>query len=293
MASDRAAHVAGLKDFQRRTVEYVFRRMHGDPDPARRFLVADEVGLGKTLVARGLIAMIVDHLKAKGAQRIDVVYICSNADIARQNVNRLNISGLSAFEQSTRLTLLPLSVRGLRDNALNFISFTPATTFDHGHRTGMKKERQLLYQMLHPRVDVSRKGLLRLLQGNAGSGWFKDAESPLSFDNGIADTFFQAVRAASDIDKELAELCAFLHDGRHVPRAEEKTRCLRLIGGLRRLLAKSCLDALEPDLVILDEFQRFKDLFDDPETNPVAELARELFCYPNPDLRVLLLSATP
>lgn len=45
--------------------------------------------------------------------------------------------------------------------------------------------------------------------------------------------------------------------------------------------------------VILDEFQRFKDLFDDPETNPVAELARELFCYPNPDLRVLLLSATP
>ena len=43
----------GLKDFQRRTVDYVFERFYGDR-PTRRFLVADEVGLGKTLVARAL-----------------------------------------------------------------------------------------------------------------------------------------------------------------------------------------------------------------------------------------------
>jgi len=39
----------GLKDFQGRTVDYVFDRMYGDSKPARRFLIADEVGLGKTL----------------------------------------------------------------------------------------------------------------------------------------------------------------------------------------------------------------------------------------------------
>ena len=31
----------GLKDFQRDTVEYVFKRMYRDNPPARRFLVAD------------------------------------------------------------------------------------------------------------------------------------------------------------------------------------------------------------------------------------------------------------
>ena len=51
-----------LKDFQRDTVDYVFDRLYGADDAVRRFLVADEVGLGKTLVARGVIAMALEHL---------------------------------------------------------------------------------------------------------------------------------------------------------------------------------------------------------------------------------------
>mgnify|MGYP001311569613 CR=1 FL=1 len=54
--------LAGLKDFQLATVEHVFRRLYADADSTRRFLVADEVGLGKTLVARGVIAKSIDHL---------------------------------------------------------------------------------------------------------------------------------------------------------------------------------------------------------------------------------------
>ena len=42
-------------------------------------------GLGKTLVARGVIARTIDHLWEE-VPRIDVIYICSNADIARQNI---------------------------------------------------------------------------------------------------------------------------------------------------------------------------------------------------------------
>ena len=57
----------------------------GTDDPTRRFLVADEVGLGKTLVARGVIAKTIDHLW-ETVDRIDVVYICSNGQIARQNL---------------------------------------------------------------------------------------------------------------------------------------------------------------------------------------------------------------
>jgi hypothetical protein len=58
---------------------------------------------------------------------------------------------------------------------------------------------------------------------------------------------------------------------------------------LRQRLARVCLDALEPDLVVLDEFQRFRNLLRDDD--PTADLAKALFQYP--DVRVLLLSATP
>jgi len=102
-----------LKDFQRDTVEYVFRRLYVDADSVRRFLIADEVGLGKTLVARGLIAKAIEHLWDR-SQRIDIVYVCSNTDIARQNINRLNVTGRDDFTLSSRITLLPITVEGLQ-----------------------------------------------------------------------------------------------------------------------------------------------------------------------------------
>jgi hypothetical protein len=37
-----APALAGLKDFQRKTVEYVFKRLYGD-DPTSRFLIAVSV----------------------------------------------------------------------------------------------------------------------------------------------------------------------------------------------------------------------------------------------------------
>src|SRR5262245_12371203 len=99
-----------LSDFQQATVEYVFHRLYVDDDYARRFLIADEVGLGKTLVARGVIARAIEHLQKLNVARIDVIYICSNADIARQNINRLRLPGLENFTRASRITLLPTEV---------------------------------------------------------------------------------------------------------------------------------------------------------------------------------------
>ena len=64
-----------------------------------------------------------------------------------------------------------------------------------------------------------------------------------------------------------------------------------IVGGLRRMLARAAVEALEPDLVILDEFQRFRDLLDLKTGGEAAELAHEFFNQS--DARVLLLSATP
>src|SRR6185503_21174177 len=93
---DPIAILRQLKDFQRRTAEYAFKRMYGGDDQTNRVLVADEVGLGKTLVAKGIIALVVNELWETN-RRLDVVYICSNAAIARQNINRLNITGTEDF----------------------------------------------------------------------------------------------------------------------------------------------------------------------------------------------------
>ena len=49
----------------------MFARLYTDPDPTTRFLVADEVGLGKTLVARGVIAKALEYLRDR-VERIDV-----------------------------------------------------------------------------------------------------------------------------------------------------------------------------------------------------------------------------
>lgn len=101
----------GLKDFQRDTVDYVFSRLYTDADSTRRFLVADEVGLGKTLVARGIIAKAIEHLW-RDVPRIDILYICSNSNIANQNIGKLNIlKNESPF--ATRISLMPLKIKNL------------------------------------------------------------------------------------------------------------------------------------------------------------------------------------
>ena len=95
-----------LTDFQRNTVEHVIDRFYG-PNPTDRFLVADETGLGKTIVARGVIARTIEELQHNDAvDRIDVVYVCSNQDLAHQNLRKLNVTGDEHHGIASRLTLL-------------------------------------------------------------------------------------------------------------------------------------------------------------------------------------------
>ena len=72
---------------------------------------------------------------------------------------------------------------------------------------------------------------------------------------------------------------------------EVEARSGPLIAQFRTELARASVHALEPDLIILDEFQRFRELLDRSNGSEAAELAHALFEFGN--AKVLLLSATP
>lgn len=295
---DTAAILGGLKDFQLRTVDYVFRRLYLDTPPARRFLIADEVGLGKTLVARGLIARAIEHLKDH-VRRIDIVYICSNAEIARQNINRLNVTGKSDFTFASRITLLPLHLHSLEQSRINFISFTPATSFDLKSAFGIGEERALLYRLLEHAWDLAHTpGAIDVLRGPMGRGnfwWAIGGITPDDIEPSLAAAYVDVVIARPQLlerFRQVAQAFAVAGEDGFVPEQDRQQRRW-LIGELRSLLASTCLRKVEPDLIILDEFQRFKQLLDaDDET---TRLAKQLFDYSDHDshARVVLLSATP
>lgn len=308
---DAAAVLDRLKGFQRDTVEYAFQRLFLDEDSSHRFLVADEVGLGKTLVARGVVAKTIEHLHDRVA-RIDVIYICSNANIARQNMNRLNVLQRDTTGIASRITLLPLFVRDLDAHKVNLIGLTPSTSFEMTEGTGVMKERLLVYWLLREAWDFGRStGPKNLFQVGAGKQRFRSALKafPTSgpdggppYDRSIAQAFVEQLEASIAEDRRLGrpDLRSRFEELREVfgyarTRVPKQDRRLRdaFIGDLRTLLARTCLAILEPDLVILDEFQRFRDLLDGD--HPAARLAQDLFRFADGSnrVRVLLLSATP
>lgn len=290
--------LAPLKAFQRRTVDYVFDRLYGEDDPVRHFLVADEVGLGKTMVARGVIARMIEHLW-DSTKRIDILYICSNQAIAAQNLNRLNVLGRRELALPTRMTLVPLQLRGqvgLDANKVNFISLTPGTTFDLRSATGITEERALLNHLLRDMVSRPR-GLHNMLQVTAGVDGWNRAVDNLTLDGidlRIVDRFRRDVQSDNGLFDELERVCELFPRRRDAYPWEMTQPRNSLVARLRAKLSHACVDALQPDLIIMDEFQRFRDLLHGD--NDAAILARELFDYCGADghaARTLLLSATP
>lgn len=303
--------LASLKDFQRETVDYVFDRMYLAPTRTHRYLVADEVGLGKTLVARGVVARTVDHLWDT-VPRIDIVYICSSGDIARQNVNRLNITGRADWALASRVTMLPTQLKDIQSRKVNFIAFTPGTTFNLASSGGQQDERLLLYWLLESAWGIRGAGAQNLLQHYVVDhrrfrSRIERFRVERTIDASLQKKFAEALSAHAAKDKAMGmetlrnrfdTLCGVFARARtNIPAAERKAQG-DLIGELRSILASTCIRALEPDLVILDEFQRFKNLMtldgDDDECEE-ARLARELFDYSHEGqkTRILLLSATP
>ena len=126
--------LAGLKDFQRATVErvdYLFRHNQN------RVLVADEVGMGKTLIARGAIVKTARLRIEENDELFKVIYICSNQNIANQNIRKLDVTGKNSIGSvaDTRLSMQHLKITEqendprVKEGYIQLIPLTPETSF--------------------------------------------------------------------------------------------------------------------------------------------------------------------
>lgn len=303
----------GLKDFQRATVKRIDQLFRSGQ---KRVLVSDEVGLGKTLIARGTVAEFAKMRKEDHDDLVKVVYICSNSAIAQQNLNKLRIDSSLRAEDAgaSRLTMQHLRIfqqendDELRSRYIQLIPLTPDTSFRITSGCGMVQERALLYAILKRIPELSGKldELNLVMQYWAAKSWqgWRDyyEREAISCDRNSGGRYFaymtdkvgaemrkrnQSCRSLMD---ELLRLCDDVRENGEI-REEERTEYSHVLGQIRYIFAKVSLDRLEPDLVVMDEFQRFRFLLkSDPDTE-TGMLADKFFH--SDQVYMLLLSATP
>ncbi len=311
----------GLKDFQHSTVDAVYAELF--ENGRRCMLVADEVGLGKTIVAKGIIARKVkERLEAGNRTPLRVTYICSNQVIARENICKLNLfpSSVHMKPPVSRLALLArdedevVEEGKMRQVLLELNSLTPATSFEVQRSTGIREERAIIYALLcRDRKLYNRyKGLRWLLRGGVVKverfHAYLEREYHREYRPGLASRYIRELkrtrlplaenRAIYDnlrVKKrwsvyEVVVRYSEMLDGHTEPSLHRG--CLALIGYLRRTLIRCCLRYVNAHLYILDEFQRFRDLIDLDNEDERAIIAREVMLT-RQHARVLLLSATP
>ena len=292
--------INNLKDFQQATVEKVVELLNSN----NRILVADEVGLGKTLIAKGVIAKLVEkHNRQKENTPFKVIYVCSNATIALQNLKKLAIGDTEVSDvSSSRLSMQHLKIyeqnKEANKSLIQLISLTPSTSFNVTSTSngGLADERALIYSFV-TRLSFLKKYNKKRLYGffklNVGKESWK---CKVRYYNSIIKDYknyredilrklqYQlSLENNKDIRTALEEICT--------NKTYEENR--KIIGRLRYIFASISIEMLNADIVIMDEFQRFKDLinFNVDDKNEMQMLAEKFLS--NNETKVLLLSATP
>ncbi len=264
---------------------------------SRRFLLADEVGLGKTVVAREVIAELARRRRGDGPFR--VFYFGSGRTVTAQNAPRLlPAAPLSAARcDANRPTLIAMSVIPKADVVV--FQFTPETAVPRVHgrgRGGVALERALL------RVLVSKVLRFRLPRAESVRKAFQGASSVKGFGQalrfarrqyserkllpgyGLSDAFRLAARevfgAGSNEHLSQRLLAAIEGDAK------------LFIAMLREVLTRAALRCLPPHVIVFDEFHKYRNrVFALPGEAKQNDFLSLLSSETRP--AVLLLSATP
>ncbi|ACD20774.1 DEAD/DEAH box helicase family protein [Paraburkholderia phytofirmans] len=289
--------MTGLAKFQKRTVEVALERFNGKGP--RRFLVADEVGLGKTIIARS----VAEGLR-KERRRLNVLYLCPSLEIVGQNRSKfVSLTGIAEQDYATgedRLTLVPGALPD-EGNGYRIFTFTPETSlpgWKPGPRTGRKAERALIRTLLE-RYDALRPIVLRMDREHGKATRCLLDECAAGLEGYTFAAIERALRDVFDCPTGSVEKAVVAW----VQRADVNIG--EFIGRFRAVLALTALrlPAVRPDLVVLDEFHRYADLIlpkpvetRDPlrvERARVHRLLVDALLGGEKPPAVLLLSATP
>lgn len=305
--------MSDLKDFQRETVRYVFKQLY--KNHRSKMLVADEVGLGKTIVARGLIAKAFKkHIETIPNRDFHVIYICSNQALAAQNLKKLNL-----FRDETksigRLIYLAYEPETVKHN-FRLSSLTPGTSFYLTGGSGQAEERLVLFTLLtrYKYFQTHKNGLRYLLIGGVRDPdeWRRRTDEFLNSKRDVCRrSIFKKLKKTLQktrlnqadqkgifkdlgIVREEVSLWTIVKKyskilwGKNYRKYPSRSA---VVGLLRQVLTEVCLEYLNADLFILDEFQRYKDLIKTDEESPAIKLARKVFEIET--AKILMLSATP
>lgn len=302
-------------DFQIATAEriaHIFREATIAPDRTeissggqRRVLLADEVGLGKTHVASAVIDRVRQMRRELHDDMFRVVYVCSNMSIANQNIGKLGIREKADVGES-RLSMQHLTIRerearivanGSDSMGEIIIPLTPATSFSlRGNSTGNLYERALVAVILLKFSDFApfASEISDFFRGNAGDS---------SWQNALKRYSARVTRLGShyleDVMRYLTQNTAFIEIKTSLTQllaagpADSQTRT-PIINSLRKIFADLSLSMLEPDLIIMDEFQRFSSLLDTSDESEQSAIVKRFFGSTGArQPLILLMSATP
>ena len=283
------------KDFQTATAKRIVQIF--EKEKQNRVLLADEVGLGKTIVARAVVNEVSKRHRKNGGVRFTVVYICSNVNIVNQNSKKLGIRDEDCLKVSdSRLSMQHLKIyqnRGCDRSYQQLIPLTPATSFSMTGGCGNQDERALMYALLRrlPAFE-NLSGFSDFMSYHELKNWnyyvksYQDSadgcdENGSGYYSDMTEALERNIPPA--IINEICDICRNRN-----PKNNYRNR--DIINTLRRIFAQISLDKLEPDLVIMDEFQRFRDLIA-PADDETGMLTKKFLREHS--TKVLLLSATP
>ena len=286
-----------VNDFQRATADrilHIYKNLGH-----RRVLLADEVGLGKTFVAKQVINLVREWHKQEKDDFFKVVYICSNANIADQNIEKLGVENRMSISES-RLSMQHLYIK-LAEKRIaeqheqgempeSIIPLTPSTSFRFYSAQGTANERALMYNILC-RLDQFKdyKEVISDFLSCNVKNWQELTNIYNEKIKGCGDDYLCEMhsklqtRLSDTIINQLIEYAQNVCNNRQ--RAD-------IINKLRRIFAEISIDMLDPDLVIMDEFQRFNSLLEQGDDEQ-SMLANKFFDNERSNTKILLLSATP
>jgi hypothetical protein len=178
---------------------------------------------------------------------------------------------------------------------LHLYTLTPDTSVPMYRRRGgfgRLEERALIFRLLSGRFpSLNTKAFYAKCKGNqageASWSWALERHEYIAGVRELQSNFIGAL--AQNPHVKFAEVNA-----ETIAYAAERERPSRLMGAFRTALAIAVLQEIKPDLVIFDEFQKFREILIDPPRvlpDPVAEALRG--GSRSGDHAVLLLSATP